>query len=84
MRKSSSASRPSSPGALPPTVAVTFGRAGRPMRHDAGMRTITPAALERRHVLEELQGLLRAPAQRVIDRAGGDHSFSQATRSAAR
>ena len=29
--------------------------------------------LERRHILEELQGLLRAPAQRVIDRAGNDH-----------
>ena len=42
-RKSSSASRPSSPGGLPPTVAGDLRCAGRPMRHDAGMRTITPA-----------------------------------------
>ena len=43
MRKSSSASLPSPAGALPPTVAVTCGRGGRPARQVAGMRTTTPA-----------------------------------------
>ena len=37
------ASSPRSDGAFAPTVAVTFGRAGRLARQAAGMRTTTPA-----------------------------------------
>ena len=73
MRKSSSASVPSPEGALPPTVAVTCGRDGRPARQVAGMRTTTPARSELRDVAEEAEGLLRRPAQRVEDLAGVDH-----------
>ena len=43
MRKSSSASCPMPAGALPPSLAVTCGRGGRLARHNAGIRTTTPA-----------------------------------------
>ncbi len=44
MRKSSMASSPTPPAIWLPSAARTMGRAGRPLRHCAGMRTTMPAA----------------------------------------
>ena len=52
--KSSSASSPSLEGARVPTVAVTCGRAGRPARQVAGMRTTTPALFQLGGTRQEL------------------------------
>ena len=59
-------------GGLPPTVAFTWGRAGRFMRQLAGMRTTTPA-LSSAGASLRIAALARAPAQRVKDIARIDH-----------
>ena len=73
MRKSSSASSPSCDGALAADRRLHL-RARGPVHAPARRHPHDHAgAFERGSVLEELQRLLRAPAQRVKDLAGIDH-----------
>ena len=84
MRKSSSASVPNPEGALPPTVAITCGRGGRPALQAAGIRTTTPAcsnwgmSLRKRNASwgDQRSGWKISPASTIC--------LSQAQRSAAR
>ena len=66
---------PSPEGAFPPTVAVTFGRAGRLARHVAGIRTTTPALSSCGTSWRKRKASLGFPAQRMEDLARVDHGF---------
>ena len=84
MWKSSRPSRPMPDGGRAPTVAVTSGRAGRLARHEAGMRTTTPA-LSRSGTLDRIAR--PRPGTSAADEKSPRHrplSLSQPQRSAAR
>jgi hypothetical protein len=64
IRKSSNALSPSCAGALPPTVALTCGRAGRFMRQFAGIRTNAPSDRNQNFTETGLQISLAMPESR--------------------
>ncbi len=64
---------------MEPTVAATAGRLGRPARHEAGMRTTTPACSSASTSDKRLHRLARGPAQRMEDLAGIDDRLQPGT-----